>query len=60
MNSTVTRGRGVMVITTTGMDDRDRSASRRMLSGVEQEKTPLTRQLDQLTVIDHDHGRRRR
>jgi P-type Ca2+ transporter type 2C len=50
MNSTVTRGRGEMVVTATGMNTEVGQISG-MLSGVEQEKTPLTRQLDQLTVL---------
>jgi Ca2+-transporting ATPase len=50
MNSTVTRGRGEMVVTATGMDTEVGRISG-MLSAVEQEKTPLTRQLDQLTII---------
>jgi P-type Ca2+ transporter type 2C len=50
MNSTVTRGRGEMVVTGTGMATEVGQISG-MLAGVEQEKTPLTRQLDQLTVL---------
>ena len=50
MNSQVTRGRGEMVVTATGMSTEVGHISG-MLSGVEQEKTPLTKQLDQLTVI---------
>jgi Ca2+-transporting ATPase len=50
MNSTVTRGRGEMVVTATGMGTEVGQISG-MLSGVQQEKTPLTRQLDQLTVL---------
>jgi Ca2+-transporting ATPase len=50
MNSTVTRGRGEMAVTTTGMETEVGRISG-MLSGVRQEKTPLTRQLDQLTVL---------
>jgi len=50
MNSTVTRGRGEMVVTATGMATEVGQISR-MLSSVQQEKTPLTRQLDQLTVL---------
>jgi P-type Ca2+ transporter type 2C len=50
MNSTVTRGRGEMVVTGTGMSTEVGQISG-MLAGVEQEKTPLTRQLDQLTVL---------
>src|SRR5436190_148353 len=50
MNSTVTRGRGEMVVTATGMATEVGQISG-MLSSVQQEKTPLTRQLDQLTVM---------
>jgi P-type Ca2+ transporter type 2C len=50
MNSTVTRGRGEMVVTATGMDTEVGQISG-MLSEVQEEKTPLTRQLDQLTVL---------
>jgi len=50
MNSTVTRGRGEMVVTATGMATEVGRISG-MLGAVEQEKTPLTRQLDQLTMV---------
>jgi P-type Ca2+ transporter type 2C len=50
MNSTVTRGRGEMVVTGTAMTTEVGQISG-MLAGVQQEKTPLTRQLDQLTVL---------
>ena len=50
MNSQVTRGRGEIVVTTTGMSTEVGHISG-MLSGVEQEKTPLTKQLDQITVL---------
>jgi len=50
MNSTVTRGRGEMVVTATGMKTEVGQISG-MLSHVQQEKTPLTRQLDQLTLL---------
>jgi Ca2+-transporting ATPase len=50
MNSTVTRGRGEMVVTATGMDTEVGRISG-MLQAVQQEKTPLTRQLDQLTIV---------
>jgi Ca2+-transporting ATPase len=50
MNSTVTRGRGEMVVTSTGMTTEVGQISG-MLAQVQQEKTPLTRQLDQLTVL---------
>jgi Ca2+-transporting ATPase len=50
MNTTITRGRGEMITTTTGMDTEMGRISD-MLTTVEEEKTPLTRQLDQLTVM---------
>src|SRR5512132_2613858 len=50
MNSTVTRGRGEMVVTATGMETEVGQISG-MLSQGQEEKTPLTRQLDQLTVL---------
>jgi Ca2+-transporting ATPase len=50
MNSTVTRGRGEMVVTATGMDTEVGRISG-MLQAVPTEKTPLTRQLDQLTIV---------
>lgn len=50
MNTQVTRGRGEMVVTATGMATEMGHISG-MLSSVEQEKTPLTKQLDQLTVL---------
>ena len=50
MNSTVTRGRGEMVVTATGMATEVGRISG-MLRAVQEEKTPLTRQLDQLTLV---------
>src|SRR5215204_3807991 len=50
MNSTVTRGRGEMVVTATGMATEVGQISR-MLGQVQEERTPLTRQLDQLTIL---------
>ena len=50
MNSQVTRGRGEIIVTATGMASEVGHISG-MLSGVEQEKTPLTKQLDQLTIV---------
>lgn len=50
MNSQVTRGRGEMVVTSTGMTTEVGRISG-MLSGVEQDKTPLTKQLDRITVV---------
>lgn len=50
MNSQVTRGRGEMIVTGTGMETEVGHISG-MLSAVEQDETPLTRQLDRLTVV---------
>ncbi len=50
MNSQVTRGRGEMVVTATGMATEVGRISD-MLTGVEQDKTPLTKQLDRITVV---------
>src|SRR3954453_7881793 len=50
LNSAVTRGRGEMVVAATGMSTGGGQISG-MLSQVQEEKTPLTRQLDQLTVL---------
>jgi Ca2+-transporting ATPase len=50
MNSTVTRGRGEMVVTATGMATEVGRISG-MLQAVPQEKTPLTKKLDQLTIV---------
>ena len=50
MNTTVTHGRGEMLVTSTGMETQMGQISG-MLGDVEQEKTPLTKQLDQLTII---------
>jgi Ca2+-transporting ATPase len=50
MNCQVTRGRGEMVVTGTGMSTEVGRISG-MLRSVQQEKTPLTKQLDQLTVL---------
>jgi Ca2+-transporting ATPase len=50
MNSQVTRGRGEMIVTATGMATEVGHISG-MLGSVEQERTPLTKQLDQLTVL---------
>src|SRR3954452_12298487 len=50
MNTTVTRGRGEMVVTATGMATEVGQISG-MLSQAQDEKTPLTRQLDQLTLL---------
>ncbi|MBX7158871.1 MAG: HAD-IC family P-type ATPase [Acidimicrobiia bacterium] len=47
MNTVVTRGRGEMVVTATGMDT-EMGAIAGMLSSVEPESTPLQRQLDHL------------
>jgi P-type Ca2+ transporter type 2C len=50
MNTTVTRGRGVMLVTGTGMSTEIGHIAR-MMAAVKEEKTPLQRQLDRLTVI---------
>jgi Ca2+-transporting ATPase len=50
MNSQVTRGRGELVVAATGMATEVGHISG-MLSQVQQEKTPLTKQLDQLTKV---------
>jgi Ca2+-transporting ATPase len=50
MNTTVTRGRGVMLVTDTGMQTQIGHIAR-MMSAVEEEKTPLQKQLDHLTII---------
>jgi P-type Ca2+ transporter type 2C len=50
MNTTVTRGRGVMLVTNTGMTTQIGHIAN-MMSAVKQEKTPLQKQLDKLTVI---------
>jgi Ca2+-transporting ATPase len=50
MNTTVTRGRGVMLVTDTGMQTQIGHIAS-MMSAVEDEKTPLQKQLDRLTII---------
>jgi Ca2+-transporting ATPase len=50
MNTTVTRGRGVMLVTDTGMSTQIGHIAG-MMSAVKEEKTPLQKQLDKLTVI---------
>ncbi|MFC4058723.1 cation-translocating P-type ATPase [Planomonospora corallina] len=50
MNTSVTRGRGELIVTTTGMDTEiGRIAD--LLAGTEAEKTPLQKQLDSLSKI---------
>src|SRR5512139_3855941 len=50
MNTSVTRGRGEMIVTTTGMGtEMGRIAD--LLNKTEAEKTPLQKQLDRLTLI---------
>ncbi len=50
MNTTVTRGRGVMLVTGTGMNTEIGHIAA-MMAAVEQDKTPLQKQLDRLTII---------
>ena len=50
MNTTVTRGRGVMLVTGTGMNTEIGHIAA-MMNAVEQDKTPLQKQLDRLTII---------
>lgn len=50
MNTTVTRGRGVMLVTGTGMNTEIGHIAA-MMNAVEEEKTPLQKQLDRLTII---------
>jgi Ca2+-transporting ATPase len=50
MNTTATRGRGVLLVTDTGMNTQIGHIAG-MMSAVKQDKTPLQKQLDRLTVI---------
>jgi Ca2+-transporting ATPase len=50
MNTSVTRGRGEMIVTTTGMGTEMGSIAD-MLNKTEADKTPLQKQLDRLTVV---------
>jgi Ca2+-transporting ATPase len=50
MNSSVTRGRGEMLVTGTGMNTEVGHIAH-MLQSTEDEKAPLTRQVDRLTVL---------
>ncbi|HJS72151.1 MAG TPA: cation-transporting P-type ATPase [Acidimicrobiia bacterium] len=50
MNTAVTRGRGEMVVTATGMDTEIGHIAK-LLNETEADKTPLQKQLDRLTVI---------
>ncbi len=50
MNSSVTRGRGEIAVTATGMATQMGHIAN-MLSATEEEKAPLTRQVDRLTII---------
>ncbi|MCG8346935.1 MAG: cation-translocating P-type ATPase [Chloroflexales bacterium] len=50
MNTTVTRGRGMMLVTGTGMNSEIGHIAE-MMQAVEADKTPLQKQLDRLTII---------
>ena len=50
MNTTVTRGRGVMIVTNTAMSTEIGKIAG-MMSAVKEEKTPLQNQLDRLTIV---------
>ena len=50
MNTSVTRGRGEMIVTTTGMDT-EMGHIADLLAKTEADKTPLQKQLDRLTLV---------
>ena len=50
MNTAVTRGRGEMIVTTTGMGT-EMGHIADLLNKTESDKTPLQKQLDKLTII---------
>ena len=58
MNTSVTRGRGEMIVTGTGMDTEIGSIAT-LLNQTEADKTPLQKQLDRLTQVIVGHRRDR-
>ena len=50
MNTSVTRGRGEMIVTTTGMNT-EMGHIADLLNKTDADKTPLQKQLDRLTII---------
>ena len=58
MNTSVTRGRGEMIVTSTGMDTEIGHIAD-MLNKTESDKTPLQKQLDRLVQRHRRHRRDR-